>query len=504
MASGLSAALLLLALLITSPLLAVAKHVQYCRFGYSNGAADFCMAATNYQNATSATHDLYLTLTVTRSSFAGWTAIGTGPQMGGSLMFIVYGDPTSGRDPILSIRTVEGHHQPKPIDPANTGGASIRILKSKWELLNSPPRAAREITRRHDDSEHPHVAPQGPATHVARIAVVCYSCNLWRGSSISASSTSQPWIWAWNDWQQVFPGGDLNARLNMHRHSSHDGGWGKFYVDMTAAVKTSSDNLIPTLAPGVERLGTSDEPLGAGGYITSLWERPLKMAHWFIMGTAFLVLFPLGVMLMRTSSGNPFQRHWIVQLAATGLAWTGAVVGLAMTQFRLPHTLHQWVGIIIVLGLGVQAVLGWRHHVVFLQLRRRTWISHVHIWLGRSAVLAGWLNVIAGLLLSGQNTFNVVCAAIVIALESVIVSVWVYMKGRTAAKGGDQQTEAHSLMPKGEGGVNEYFALELDDLSSDDDADDIGDVKHEMQRLRRESDDEGTPRRNVDPSVVKS
>src|SRR4051812_28497884 len=78
----------------------MAEPVQYCKFGAKerpNEAVDFCMGLTMHQNISSNSHDLYLSMTVTRpgGSALGWTSIGLGKTMVGGLMFFVYGDPLS-------------------------------------------------------------------------------------------------------------------------------------------------------------------------------------------------------------------------------------------------------------------------------------------------------------------------------------------------------------------------------------------------------------------------
>ncbi|KAK3371021.1 hypothetical protein B0T24DRAFT_304618 [Lasiosphaeria ovina] len=509
----------LLTLLVTAPFV-VAGRAQYCRFDHENSdVLDFCMAVTSRRNDTTATHDLYLAIQVARSSAHGWNAFGTGPTMAGAIMFIVYGDPTSGRDPVLSIRTADGHHQPHAIDAAAAGGTELHVLQTTWEPISTAAHGP-QLLRRHDDHDDGKDEPHTPPTHIANVSAVCYGCDRWPGSPINAAATSQPWLWARNTRQEFSGANDsayaANARLEMHKHHASSGGWGRFYVNMFEAAATAEPepavaasplSLVPPIVPSVGSFSTTDDAPGTG-FLAGLWERPAASAHGFLMGTAFMVLFPLGAVLMRTASGNPFKRHWVVQLVATGLAWTGAAVGLVMTRFRLPTTLHQWLGIAIVSALAVQAVLGWRHHVVFLRLRRRTWISHAHIWLGRSGIVAGWVNILLGMMLSGYGGLRVGFVAAVVAVEAAGVGVWLWTaQRRAAAYGGVGQAEAHALMPRG-GPADDYFTLEMSDDENDDDEDDgvNGGDKEERERLRRKSgaDDVYISQRTVDNSAVKS
>ncbi|KAK5653449.1 hypothetical protein OQA88_8935 [Cercophora sp. LCS_1] len=447
--------------------LAAAEPVQYCRNGYSIGRSDFCFGVSTFQNTTTHATDTYFALTVTRGSPLGWTAVGSGWRMDKSLMFIVYGDP-SGSDPTVSIRIGHGHAQPAQVKPLTlSGGGQLEILRSKWR---APHQA------RHED-HHEDGPPSGPPTHIADVTVACYGCS---SEYFSTTSGSEPFIWAWNSYQK-FDSFAPDAKLKMHEHGERSGGHGYFHVDMARSLVDKAE--APAIQFGVDRIGTSDGPIGVGGFFSGLRERPLPRGHGFFMALAFLVLFPLGVVFMRTAGGNPFKRHWKMQMAATVTAWLGAVIAAIMTGGRKPKTFHQWAGIAVVLALGLQAVLGWRHHVVFLKVRGRTWISHVHIWLGRLVVLVGWLNVLSGMYLSNQGWLSVSLVAGLVLVEAVAVSL-VVSRARRAARAGPGQVEAHALMPRNDG-AEDYFALEMSDDEFDTDGED--DVKDKKEAGKDES-----------------
>ncbi|KAK4108509.1 iron reductase domain protein [Canariomyces notabilis] len=469
MAPLLSVALLFHLLLTTQIQSALAERVQYCRFGHQDGEADFCMGVSSYLNATTDQHDLYIALSVRRSSALGWTAVGTGPSMAGALMFIVYGDPSSGdHDPVVSIRTADGHHQPRPISDSTgntttgiTTGPDIRITHAKWQALQHEP-SSRSPSRRHGDEDSKSPPPPPPPatgpTHAAVISLTCYSCTLFSGSRIDATSSSQPWIWAWNDRQRFdFSSSSSEAyapdtHLDMHKHRADGGGFGVFYVDMARA------------------------------------RQSLVRMHGWVMGAAFLVGFPVGAGLIRwtrgAGKGAPFKRHWVMQFVATGLAWVGATVAAVMTGGRLPRTVHQWLGVGIVLVLGLQGLLGWRHHVRFLRIRRRTWVSHAHIWLGRTVVAGGWANVILGMLLAGRGALTVVLAAGLILLEAAGLGFFLWRAQLAAAKrsapGTTGGAEVHALMPR-DGSTDDYFALEMSD---EDDEDDMSETENDDLKRR--------------------
>ena len=171
------------------------EPVQYCRFGHEDkpdATVDFCLGITTYYNASSESHDMYRCMRVTRSSVLGWTAVGTGSVMAGSLMFIIYGDPFSSEHaaPTVSLRTIDGHHQPKLVSQADMEGADLRLLQPDWVSVNST-----ETDDERLDSKRDSVS-------VAKVAIMCYSCGKWHGAPISADAAAQPWIWAWNNFQE--------------------------------------------------------------------------------------------------------------------------------------------------------------------------------------------------------------------------------------------------------------------------------------------------------------
>ncbi|KAF7588259.1 hypothetical protein BBP40_005945 [Aspergillus hancockii] len=421
-----------------------AEPVQYCKFGYDangdNAEADFCMGVTMHQNQSSNTHDMYLTMTVTQGSDLGWTAIGTGPMMTGSLMMVVYGDPRSEEPPTVSIRTTVGHRNPDLITEEDTGGADIRLLQSSWQPVQ-------------DDSSS--------STFLAKVSLVCYSCHLWPGSNkgsslLSATETSLPWIWAWNN-DQKFPAFSRDAHLDMH-----NGGYGTFYVDMSRSINNAKSlPPLPVIQPGVRTLGTSDTPIDMTKTSKLFNPKTLAYTHAFVMGLAFLCLFPLGVLTMRSQSSKAFKYHWVIQLMASLCVGFGAVLGLVMSRGSIGSP-HKATGIVVTVALSIQGILGWRHHMVFLQIRRRTWISHAHIWTGRVVMVVGWANVISGLLMKGFSQAWIVLVSGLVVGEVAGLTFWVWACNRRKLRE-SRLGATDSAMPLRADEEGEYFVLDDDE-----------------------------------------
>ncbi|KAL4733823.1 hypothetical protein BDV11DRAFT_209915 [Aspergillus similis] len=406
---------------------AAGEPVQYCRFGHEDkpdATVDFCLGITTYYNASSESHDMYMSMRVTRSSALGWTAVGTGSVMAGSLMFIIYGDPFSSEHeaPTVSLRTIDGHHQPKLVSQADIGGADLRLLQADWVPVSST------------EADDKSVASKRDSVSVAQVAIVCYSCGKWHGAPISAGATAQPWIWAWNDFQE-FDNYTEDVHLKMHEHHAEDGGWGRFYVDMARSIsKDSSPPSIPPIRPGITALGVSDIP---GGWS---WLNPMVNIHGFLMSAAFLILYPAGIVAMRSGSSKSFKYHWIIQLFASLFVLIGGAIGLIRA-----HKIDSF------------------HHFIGLTVRRQ-WASHGHLWLGRILLLLGWMNVITGLLLTGHGWSLVSLAASFISVIALALVGWVWYATR--------QRKQREIRPDWEGEDSpfdlqptrdDYFAVAADD-----------------------------------------
>lgn len=391
--------------------LASAEPVQYCRFGDSedpNQYVNFCVGVVVHQNVSTLSYDFLLSYTHMRynGSNLGWTAIGLGKYMEGSLMFIVYGDPMSNQAPLVSIRVAAGHQQPTLVTRTDAGGADLKVVEAAW------------------------VKPTGVAgdtdgdNHVARVHLICYSCDLWPGSAISATAKSQPWIWAWNP-DQDFPVYSFDAPLTMHAHHSTSGGFGNFYVDMARAVNTFPGPVsLPPIRPGVSMLGTSETPAGLRAAVSTITLDLTLYLHALLMGVAFFALFPAGILAMRFGAKKAFRYHWILQLAGSTSVCCGMILGLIM-RWKI-HTVHQSIGIAVAIAIGFQSFLGWRHHVKFLQMGHRTWLSDSHALLGRLIMVAGWCNALLGMMMCGYSIKAMVIAGLLESLEVVGILLWIW------------------------------------------------------------------------------
>jgi len=131
--------------------------------------------------------------------------------------------------------------------------------------------------------------------------------------------------------------------------------------------------------------------------------------------------------------------------------------------------------------------------MVFLRIKRRTWISYAHIWLGRAVVLAGLVNILFGMLLSGHDKPSVIFVGAIAALEVVGISYGVWRAQRKAEVEKQVaalalEVEGHALMPRQSSEARDYFALDMSRDGSDDDDDDDDDDKEALNKKSRGHD----------------
>ncbi|MCJ1403414.1 hypothetical protein MMC11_006637 [Xylographa trunciseda] len=390
----------------------MADPVQFCRFrdhARPNTKIDFCVGVTMHQNTSTSSHDLMLTFTHTRqdASPLGWTAVGLGESMEGSLMFILYGDPLSSEPPILSIRGSTGHHQPTLVTQSDMNGADLRVVDSAWVQTSSLSLGATN------------------PDYIARVSVICYSCHLWPGTHISAEEISQPWIWAWNP-NQNFDVYMFDSHLEMHGHHTIPGSYGSFYVDMARSINVGAIPSLPPIRPGVSAVGASATRAGIIGLVWSKMIDPAMHFHGLLMGMVIFLVFPAGVISIRSESPKAFNYHWVLQILGSVFMVQGMIVGLFMRPKI--DTVHQIVGIAIVSAISIQGILGWRHHVSFLREQHRTWLSHAHLWLGKFVLLAGFSNIATGMILYGWPILMIVMVSGAGFLEFFGLTLWVWRK----------------------------------------------------------------------------
>ncbi|KAI1277397.1 hypothetical protein F5Y07DRAFT_388398 [Xylaria sp. FL0933] len=153
--------------------------------------------------------------------------------------------------------------------------------------------------------------------------------------------------------------------------------------------------------------------------------------HGALATLAFGFLFPLGAILMRVIPGkSALYTHGFIQILAYTTYIAGAGLGLYLaSSIQIPsgaglldiagENAHPIIGIVLLVALLFQPVLGLVHHRRFKKLRRRTWVSHAHLWTGRLGITLGIINGGLGFALARRTS-----GAGVVAYSVVSGTLW--------------------------------------------------------------------------------
>ncbi|KAI0417896.1 hypothetical protein F5X98DRAFT_363420 [Xylaria grammica] len=180
------------------------------------------------------------------------------------------------------------------------------------------------------------------------------------------------------------------------------------------------------------------------------------VAHGALAATAFGFLFPLGAILVRVVPGREaLFAHGFLQVLAYAAYVAGAGLGLYLASImHIPgsgaglldaagRNAHPIIGIVLLVALFFQPLLGAVHHARFKRLGRRTWVSHVHLWTGRLGITLGIINGGLGFALAGTTGAPVVAYAVV---SGVMWLLWLLTAlrgeyGRARAQGKARKKE---------------------------------------------------------------
>ncbi|KAE9362868.1 iron reductase domain protein [Stipitochalara longipes BDJ] len=351
---------------------------------------DLCFAFASSHNETTGAKDLSLHLSALfPAPGTGWAGVGVGSAMSGSLMFVMY--PSTSEEAVtFSIRTTNAHNAPVALSASSLAGK------------------------------------KGPDVHVTRkwvdeggysnVLVSCFGCDKWSGSTLDVRSVNQSWIWAWNEKQVM---GSASEKVGLQKHG--DKGLWVVLLDMSTSYIPSGP--LPIAQVTDARISTPSKPKH---HVHSFFS--IVSIHGFILSSSFLAL-SLGLLAIRSGLAKAFKYHWVIQLAASVIIVIGCAMGIIVTFKHKSyfHTTHQWLGLFLGLGVVVQSWLGWRHHVIFVKIGRRTAVSNYHVWFGRTLVVLGNVNVAFGLKLShGSRTKYMFWLSGVGLQLAVLIPMWYF------------------------------------------------------------------------------
>ncbi|ORY13387.1 hypothetical protein BCR34DRAFT_599924 [Clohesyomyces aquaticus] len=195
---------------------------------------------------------------------------------------------------------------------------------------------------------------------------------------------------------------------------------------------------------------------GFGSFQTFLNDREkILIAHGVLAALAFVIFFPIGSILIRLAS---FPGVWLVhglfQLFAYLVYIAAFGIGVWLVN-GIPVNLwdhyHPIIGVVVLVLLFFQPVLGMIHHFQFKKYNRRTIWSHGHLWLGRILITLGMINGGLGMLLATETGFFVPSKGQMIAygvIAGIMWLLWVFSSvigERRRSRGRDSAERARSI-----------------------------------------------------------
>lgn len=189
-------------------------------------------------------------------------------KMANSLMFMVYSDET-GSNITLSPRFADGNSEPE-----HTKDIVVEVRPGS-----------------------------GIANGVMTAAAMCYNCRSWSGGSVNVNNTKASFIFAHGP-DEDFKSDSTNAALKRHA------GYGSFTMDLTTA---EGSKTVPIVSYG-DTTGTTQNSLKS--------DRDLGPPfHAALMITAFVIIMPLGVLILRVIESPKW--HGINQAVSAFIALVG-------------------------------------------------------------------------------------------------------------------------------------------------------------------------------------
>jgi len=137
---------------------------------------------------------------------------------------------------------------------------------------------------------------------------------------------------------------------------------------------------------------------------------PIRVAHGVLMGTAFVILFPLGLLVARygkSEAGTWFKIHFFLQNYAFIIMLTGIIIGytLPAIQFK-SFTAHAPLGTVIFILTFFQMASGYlRPHKGDPPSTARLVFEFFHHWNGRIILILTIAQIALGIIEIGVNNF---------------------------------------------------------------------------------------------------
>lgn len=179
---------------------------------------------------------------------------------------------------------------------------------------------------------------------------------------------------------------------------------GLFFADMTSS---ETNRLEGPLLPQVEktRMNSGIYDSDAESWMHS--HKYIVRALHGILGLCAVLLLPIGIFRIRSSSSSAFSQHRAIQIGMAASCTLAILLGLFLSissntvrlisapmyvmkyshtkrklQYSNFHASHQWLGLLLGGLISGQIVLGYKHHIHYMRTREKSHASIAHVILG--------------------------------------------------------------------------------------------------------------------------
>ncbi|KAI7509429.1 hypothetical protein KC347_g5237 [Hortaea werneckii] len=366
------------------------------------------------------------------STSCSWFGVGIGDQMDGAAMIAAY-KAANGSGVVTSVRRAShGRSEPIWIGDSDLGGP-------RYEPIFTDQYAPAANTAKKGGIQISHG--------------LCRNCSSFGSMKLDYTSKQQPFVFAIGPDSKLESDG-LDAPLRRHQFYGH------FTMDMTVSTSNLSTTYGRVPAPNLpEANGAVADSLFAtqgaseviDGHEDSEWALP---AHAALMCLAFILIFPLGALLLRILQS--VLCHGVAQVVGVLFVLVGFGMGVHLSHHynrsRDFNSGHQVLGLIIFATIFIQLGLGIIHHLIYRRTKQPTIISKFHLVLGPLLILLALINGGLGFNLAGNHHDNIPYGIVVavVAITFISIRLWLLFKRRSSSYRPDRESlEAYKTFGPG-------------------------------------------------------
>ncbi|KAF2258957.1 CBD9-like protein [Lojkania enalia] len=343
-----------------------------------------------------------------------WISVGTGEEMDGSLMWIIYRS-RDGNGVTLSTRTVDGHVEPSYNDKVdcqvNSGNG---IINGIVQINGQDTYAVNGHCKNINNDSYSRRRDNDNADKDS--------------GNINFASSDQNFIFALGP-----TGKDINSdskSATIRRHTLY----GEFKMDLSRVTVQTSASVDQEELSDVGSWQNSNAQLDDGVTNDHDWSGPVHAA---LMCGAFVLLFPIGVVFLRVLERvrwHAWMQGFGLVIAVIGVG-VGIYLGREYNHSKNVNSAHQILGLIIVIVAIGQFILGLSHHSLFKRRQRPTSLGRAHLYIGPFILIVGAVNGFLGFDFADDEDDNIWYGVIVgvVSVALILTLFWVRRRKRKQA-----------------------------------------------------------------------